>query len=67
MVFRNAVDSLVDALQGVAEFGIWFAIYLLPLLLIVGIPLWLVGRFVWRRWGRRSTTVQAETAVSSEQ
>lgn len=65
-VFRNAVDSLVDALQEVAEFGIWFAIYLLPLLLIVGIPLWLVGRFVWRRWQRRRGTGQTETAVSSE-
>lgn len=64
-VFRNAVDSLVDALQEVAEFGIWFAIYLLPLLLIVGIPLWLVGRFFWRRWRRRGT-VQTETAVSNE-
>ena len=65
-VFRNAVESLVDALQGVAEFGIWFAIYLLPLLLIVGIPLWLVGRFIWRRWQRRRTVVQTETAVSTE-
>ncbi|MCP4416250.1 MAG: DUF4349 domain-containing protein [Chloroflexi bacterium] len=64
-VFRNAIDSLVEALQGVAEFGIWFAIYLLPLLLVVGVPLWLVGRFVWRRWRRRGT-VQAETAVSNE-
>ena len=64
-VFRNAIDSLVDALQGVAEFGIWFAIYLLPLLLIIGIPLWLVGRFVWRRWQRRNA-VSRETAVSTE-
>ncbi|MCA9942119.1 MAG: DUF4349 domain-containing protein [Anaerolineales bacterium] len=66
VVFRNAVDSLVEALQDVAEFGIWFAIYLLPLLLIVGIPLWLVGRFIWRRWQRRRTPVQTETAVSNE-
>ncbi|MAT97821.1 MAG: hypothetical protein CL608_11810 [Anaerolineaceae bacterium] len=65
VVFRNAVDSLVDALQDVAEFGIWFAVYLLPLLLIVGIPLWLVGRFIWRRWRRRGP-VQTETAVSTE-
>jgi hypothetical protein len=65
VVFRNAVDSLMDALQDVAEFGIWFAVYLLPLLLIVGIPLWLVGRFIWRRWQRRET-VQTETAVSTE-
>ena len=66
VVFRSAIDSLVNALQGVAEFGIWFAIYLLPLLLIVGIPLWLVGRFVWRRWGRGNRTAQTDTAVSNE-
>ncbi len=65
-VFRNAVDSLVDALQGLAEFGIWFAVYLLPILLIVGLPLGLVGRFIWRRWRRRRTPVQTETAVSTE-
>lgn len=65
-VFRNAVDSLVDALQDVAEFGIWFAVYLLPLLLIVGLPLWLIVRFVWRRWQRRSRPVATETAVSTE-
>ncbi|WP_420644927.1 DUF4349 domain-containing protein [Candidatus Leptofilum sp.] len=65
IVFRNAVDSLVEALQDVAEFGIWFVIYLLPLLLIVGVPLWLVGRFFWRRWGRRDG-VQSETAASTE-
>jgi hypothetical protein len=63
-VFRNAVDSLIEALQGVAEFGIWFVIYPLPLLLIVGIPLWLVVRFVWRRWQRRGA--RGETAVSPE-
>ncbi len=59
-VFRNAVDSLIEALQGVAEFGIWFAIYLLPLLLIIGLPLWLIVRFVWRRWARRETAVSTE-------
>lgn len=65
-VFRNAIDSLVEALQGVAEFGIWFAVYLLPLLLVIGIPLWLVSRFIWRRWQRRSAAVQTETAVSQD-
>lgn len=65
-VFRNAVDSLVDALQDVAEFGIWFAVYLLPLLLLIGVPLWLVVRFVWRRWRRRGTVAPTETAVSTE-
>ena len=66
VVFRNAVDSLVEALQDVAEFGIWFVIYLLPLLLVVGIPLWLVVRFALKRWRRRRNPVVAETAVPAE-
>ncbi len=66
VTFRNAVDSLVEALQDVAEFGIWFVIYLLPLLLVVGIPLWLVGRFVMKRWRRRHNPVVAETAARTE-
>ncbi|MCA9953465.1 MAG: DUF4349 domain-containing protein [Anaerolineales bacterium] len=64
VVFRNAVDSLVEALQDAAEFAIWFVIYLLPLLLIIGIPIWLVVllvRFVWRRWRRRRNPVAVET------
>ncbi len=65
VTFRNAVDSLVEALQGVAEFGIWFVIYLLPLLLVVGIPLWLVVRFALKRWRRRRNPV-VETAVPTE-
>ena len=62
---RKAVYSRVDALQDVAEFGIWFVVYLLPLLLIVGVPLWLVGRFIWRRWRRRGAA-ETETAASPE-
>lgn len=64
-VFRSAIDSLVNALQGLAEFGIWFAVYLLPLLLIIGLPLWLIIRFAWRRWRRRAP-VTTETAASTE-
>lgn len=69
IVFRNAIDSLVEALQSVAEFGIWFVIYMLPLLLIVGVPLWLVGRFIWRRVrrrGSRANVAEVDTAVANE-
>jgi Domain of unknown function (DUF4349) len=69
-IFRNAIESLVDALQSLAEFGIWFAIYLLPLLLIIGVPLWLVVRFIRRRRQQRRgtapTETETETAVSNE-
>jgi hypothetical protein len=52
-VARDAVESLVDALQGLANFLIWFAIYALPLLLIIGVPIWLFVRFIVRRRRRR--------------
>ena len=69
IVFRNAIDSLVEALQSVAEFAIWFVIYMVPLLIVVGVPLWLVGRFIWRRIRRRGSrrnVSEVETAVSNE-
>jgi hypothetical protein len=48
-VAKDAVESLVSALQGVASFAIWFVLFVLPILLVVGLPLYFVGRFVWRR------------------
>lgn len=52
-VAKNAIESLLGALQGLASFLIWFVIYALPLLLIIGIPIWLFVRFVRRAIRRR--------------
>lgn len=53
-IVRDALEALVDALQGLATFAIWLVIYFLPIALIIGLPLWLVVRFVRRRgWFRR--------------
>lgn len=50
VVMKSAARSLVDALQGVANVLIWFAIYLLPILLLIGAGVtiaWkLLGRFI---------------------
>jgi len=50
VVMKDAARSLVDALQGVANVAIWFAIYLLPMLLLIGAGVtiaWrLLGRFI---------------------
>ena len=48
-VAKEAVEALVRAFQGLASAGIWLGIYVLPLGLVFGIPLWLVGRAVVRR------------------
>jgi hypothetical protein len=52
-VFRDAVEALVSALQGLATVVIWIVVVLLPLALIVLVPLGLVVTFVWRRLRRR--------------
>jgi hypothetical protein len=52
-VARDALRSLVVGLQGVADWAISFALYTLPMLLILlGIPA-VVGFFVYRQWRKR--------------
>lgn len=48
-VAKDAIESLLGALQGLTNFLIWLVIYVLPLLLIVGVPIWLFVRFVRRQ------------------
>jgi len=58
---RNALEALISALQGLGKFLIWFVIFLIPLILIFGIPIWLFIRFVRnRRRRRRQTTTTAK-------
>lgn len=52
-VAKDALESLLGALQGLVSFLIWFVIYALPLLLIIGVPVWLFVRFVRGRIRRR--------------
>lgn len=51
-IARQAIESLIAALQGTVSFLIWIGIYVLPLGLLYGVPIWLVIRFVVR-WRRR--------------
>jgi len=51
-IAREAIESLLEALQSTVSFLIWVGIYVLPLGLLYGIPIWLVIRFVVR-WRRR--------------
>jgi hypothetical protein len=67
VVANRAIEALVNALQGIANFAIGFAIYFLPLALIVGVPSWLIGRLALRRWRRRGqqpVAASEPTAVS---
>jgi hypothetical protein len=61
-IARDAVRALVSALQGIAGGLIWGAIYVLPVLLLVGIPVLAVAWW-WRRRraGRPNPTPTAPT------
>lgn len=47
--FRNASRTLVSAARFIADAAIWAVIFLLPILLLLCIPLFLIW-LVWRRW-----------------
>lgn len=60
---RESVRSLVTALQGIADWGINFALFVLPVLVLtVGIPLG-IGWALFRRFRRRSRTAEPPSPV----
>lgn len=59
---REAVSSLVSSLQGVADWGINFALFVLPmLLLVVGIPA-AIGYGAYRRFFQKGPPVSTDAA-----
>ena len=54
-VVRSAIESLIGALQTLADILIWFAIFVLPLLLVIGVPAFLLIRWFRRRRASRKT------------
>ncbi|MBK8988074.1 MAG: DUF4349 domain-containing protein [Chloroflexi bacterium] len=58
-IAKSALESLITAVQFLISALIWLVIFLLPLALLVGLPLWLIVR--WRR-GKRKPTNQPPTA-----
>jgi len=58
-VIKDAIQSLIVAFQGLATIGIWLALYILPIVLIIGVPLFLIIRGVRNR-RRRSKEKKAE-------
>lgn len=57
-VAKEAIEALIATLQGLANFLIWFVIYLLPVLLLLGVPVWLAVRAVRRRRQRKQAAAQ---------
>jgi hypothetical protein len=46
-VARDAIQTLISALQGLASLAIWLTLFFLPLLLVVFLP---VGGIIWGVW-----------------
>ena len=63
-IAKDAIEALIDALQGLGNVLIWAVLFLLPMALVLGAPLWLAVRVV-RRWRRRRKEGRSETAVTS--
>jgi hypothetical protein len=59
-IARDAIEALVNGLQEAANFLIWFGIYILPLGLLYGVPLFFVVRFVRRRIRQRRAQPTSE-------
>ncbi len=51
-VIKDALQSLISALQGLVNILIWIALFVLPIFLIIGIPLYFIIRGI-RNWRRR--------------
>ncbi|MFN2135447.1 MAG: DUF4349 domain-containing protein [Candidatus Promineifilaceae bacterium] len=60
-VARTALETLIATLQTLADIAIWLVIYVLPILLLVAVPAWLIIRYFRRR--RAARRAAAETAV----
>ena len=65
-VARDALRSLVSGLQDVAEWGIHFAIFTLPMLILtLGLPL-LALYVVFRQWRKRRPPTEPEPVIPAE-
>jgi hypothetical protein len=67
-VVKEAVQALINALKFLASAAIWIALFLLPVVLIIGVPIYLIVLLIrgWRRRriARRAAKPQAPPPAS---
>ncbi|MFN2151172.1 MAG: DUF4349 domain-containing protein [Anaerolineales bacterium] len=66
-VAKDAIEALIEALQFLANVGIWFILCVLPVGLIIGIPLFFAGRLVVRSRKQRKTERQSAATLPKEE
>ena len=62
---RRAIEALLETLQWFGSAVIWLGLYILPVLLIVGLPAYFIVRPLWRRsrrWWRSRQAARAQSA-----
>lgn len=59
-IARSAIEALLNTLQSLASISIWVVIFCLPLGIIFGIPAFLILRYGYRRWQRRSAVYEED-------
>jgi hypothetical protein len=65
-VARDALRNLVSGVQGAADWGIHFVLFVLPMLILtLGLPVG-VGLFAYRRWRRRRPPTGPPSPVPTE-
>jgi hypothetical protein len=65
---KQAVETLITALQFIADAGIWVVICILPIALLLGVPGYFIGRrVIQRRKSREETGTTAESAEIVEE
>jgi len=53
---KEALEALIRALQVLAQVGIWFVIFVLPILALLSIPFWVLRAIFLRRRRRKQAT-----------
>lgn len=65
-VAKDAIESLVKAMQGLVSIVIWAALFLLPILLVLFVIFVLPPLLIFRAWRKRRAARKTEQAASQE-
>lgn len=65
-VAKDAIQALVSALQGIADAAIWLLLYLLPIVLVLGLPIYLLVRWLRKRRAARPAPAKASAKAKTK-